>query len=152
MARPIACPRPDYPTLPMQDAQFKALFGLRPEDKWPMDGLPCRTVQSSTGPVIELWVAPLKLSSRQGKPRLMARCGVCSHVFGAGRIQQHYETCARRFKVIWDNGHACDSLPGRYLTRAEAERAGQDWHQQMVAIDPNPNEAREAYSFEVVEA
>lgn len=54
--------------------------------------------------------------------------------------------------VVWDNGHACGSLSGRYETEKEAQAAGDAWHADMVSIDPDPDEAAEAYSFECVES
>jgi hypothetical protein len=91
----IAAPDPQYPTRHMQDTQFKALFGLRRQDKWPDDGTGTRKVTTSNGEQMSLWVLPKTASARQGVPRLIALCPRCSTTFGAGRIQQHYEVCAR---------------------------------------------------------
>lgn len=55
-----------------------------------------------------------------------------------------------RYKVLWDNGHACDTLPDTFTNRRDAERAARDWKREMVAIDPDPAEARQAYSWEIV--
>ena len=79
-------------------------------------------------------------------------CPVCAEVgdpkcFGThvAALPQNYE-----WTVRWDSDHACDTL-GTYDTREEAEFAGADWLAEMVAIDPNPEEAAEEYSFEVLE-
>jgi len=57
-----------------------------------------------------------------------------------------------KFKVVWDNGHATGALPDEYDTEEAAERAGEDWRNEMIALDPNAAEAAEAYSYDVVEA
>lgn len=89
--KPIAVHNPDHPTWQAQDAQFKRLFGLRPEQKWPDEGI----AQSVTVPSgVVLTVLPKTSKSRQGVPRLVARC-TCGRTVGAGRIQQHYQICAR---------------------------------------------------------
>lgn len=81
---------PSHPKLYAQDAEFKRLFGLRPEQKWPAAGMDAVTVPTG----VKLWVNTLKPSSRRGKPRLMAMC-TCGKIVGAGRIQQHWEACQR---------------------------------------------------------
>lgn len=55
------------------------------------------------------------------------------------------------FRVVWDNGHACGAFPTEYPTEKEAATAGAVWRAEMIAIDPDPQEAAEAYSFEVIE-
>lgn len=52
------------------------------------------------------------------------------------------------YEVVWDNGNACDSL-GVYDSEEEAKRVGQDWLMDMIAVDSNPAEAAEDYSYEV---
>ncbi len=56
-----------------------------------------------------------------------------------------------KYKVIWDNGSACDSFKELFDTEELAKMAGEDWWAEMVAIDDNPKEAEEAYSYEVIE-
>jgi len=56
----------------------------------------------------------------------------------------------QKIRVLWDNGHASDLLPGVYDTVEEAEEAGRNWKIEMVAIDPKPEEAEEAYSWETI--
>jgi hypothetical protein len=55
------------------------------------------------------------------------------------------------YKVIWDNGHANGELNGPFETEAEAEKFGEDWRREMIALDEKPEEANEAYSFDVIE-
>ena len=55
-----------------------------------------------------------------------------------------------RYKVIWDNGHSSGALPGTYSDEEEAEGAGEEWKREMVAVDPDPAEAEEVYSYEVI--
>jgi len=57
-----------------------------------------------------------------------------------------------RYQILWDNGHASGTLAGIYTNRRTAEREARAWKRDMVAIDENPREAREAYSWEVIEA
>jgi hypothetical protein len=78
--------RPDRHAL---DRDFKVLFGLQPKAKWPAAGM-ARITVATTG--VMLWVKPLTPTSRQGVPRLMARCPGCGRDFGGGKIQQHYQT------------------------------------------------------------
>lgn len=63
------------------------------------------------------------------------------------------ESCAagnppETWACVWDNGDACDTL-GTFETEAEARAAGEHWLWEMIAIDPDPARAAEAYSFEV---
>jgi hypothetical protein len=56
------------------------------------------------------------------------------------------------FKVIWDNGHACGELAGGpFETEDAAEEFGENWRREMIAMDPDPKAAEEAYSFDVIE-
>jgi hypothetical protein len=88
----IAAPHPEYPSTHCRDAQFKRLFGLHPTQKWPDAGLGTRHVTTSDGHVMFLWVEPKSSGSRQGVPRLMARCPRCDRTVGAGKVQQHYRS------------------------------------------------------------
>jgi hypothetical protein len=56
------------------------------------------------------------------------------------------------YRVLWDNGHACDALSGVFDTVEEAEEAGRNWKMEMVSIDPFPEEAEEVYNWEVIDA
>lgn len=99
--RPIAAPNPKYPTIHCRDREFKILFGLRPEQKWPNDGLGTRHIVTSQGETMSLWVNPKTDRSSQGVPRLIALCPCCSRTFGAGKIQQHYVACKARIEAAW---------------------------------------------------
>lgn len=55
----------------------------------------------------------------------------------------------KRYKVIWDNGHACGSLPQEFETEEAAESYGRDWQIEMVAATPGATD--DDYQFEVVE-
>src|SRR5262245_292650 len=65
----------------------------------------------------------------------------------------------RKFKVLWDNGHACDALPWMFDTEEDANNAGKDWLLDMAAAEPEPrkwdgseeSEDNPGYSFEVIE-
>jgi len=54
------------------------------------------------------------------------------------------------FILIWENDHNCGEL-GRFKTRQQAHKAGQNWKEEMVLIDENPKQAREEYDFTVIE-
>lgn len=56
----------------------------------------------------------------------------------------------RAYVVVWDNGHACGNLSGEYDTEEAAEAAGENWRVEMVAMDDDPAEAEEIYTFDVV--
>jgi len=49
------------------------------------------------------------------------------------------------FTVVWDNGHATDTL-GRYETLTEAIDAGNDWISEMLSIDDDPSSAEYSYA------
>lgn len=53
-----------------------------------------------------------------------------------------------KYKLVWDNGHACGELAGVYDNEQDAENAGKDWVAEMEAADP---EGKGCYEFEVVE-
>lgn len=57
-----------------------------------------------------------------------------------------------KYKVAWDNGHACGVLDGDYANKRAAEIAARDWKRTMVATDLDPAAARDAYQWEIVEA
>lgn len=56
-----------------------------------------------------------------------------------------------RYRVLWDNGKACDTFAEEFDTHDEAHRAGEDWRLHMIAHDDDPEEAAEAYTFEIIE-
>lgn len=91
--KPIAVPySSEHPGWSANDAQFKRLFGLRPEQKWPDGGLPTIVVPSG----VQLFVMAKEPGyARQGVPRLKAVCP-CGRVVGGGRIQQHFAACKAR--------------------------------------------------------
>lgn len=56
------------------------------------------------------------------------------------------------YRVIWDNGIDCGELAGGpFETEEQAAAFGENWRAEMVAIDDDPEEAEEAYSYEVEE-
>lgn len=54
------------------------------------------------------------------------------------------------YVVRWDNGHACGELPTWHRNPDDAQAEGENWLAGIIADDDDPEEAREAYSFEVV--
>lgn len=56
-----------------------------------------------------------------------------------------------RWAVEWDNGHASGHFPNLFESAKEAAAWARVWKRDMVAMDPKPREARQAYSWEVVE-
>ena len=80
------------------------------------------------------------------------KCPVCDEVGNLECFGTHMGALPERFtyEVMWDNGKAYDSL-GVYDSKEEAERVGQDWLMGMIAVDSNPAEAAEDYSYEVKE-
>lgn len=66
-------------------------------------------------------------------------------------LPQEEPELVTKYRVVWDNGHACDSFPDLYDTEEDAEMAGNNWRTEMIAMDDNPEEAAEAYSYEIVE-
>lgn len=67
------------------DADMKAAFGLRPQDKWPADGVAGRRIQG-----VFMWVDSLVGARGRGQTlRAMCRCPVCEHVMAVGRLNQH---------------------------------------------------------------
>lgn len=70
-------------------SEVKAMFGLRPEQKWPAAGLPARVIDGVT-----VMVRPLDPNRPRGragrKPhRVMATCAVCQKTVSLGRLGQH---------------------------------------------------------------
>lgn len=53
------------------------------------------------------------------------------------------------WRVRYDTGHDCGSLPPSFDSAEEAEGYGLDWQTDMVAATPGATE--EDYSYEVVE-
>jgi len=64
------------------DPEVKQFFGLRPEDKWPEQGMSSRTIQG-----ILCWVDPLTVGRFTIRARAM--CPVCSRTVPIGRLEQH---------------------------------------------------------------
>lgn len=56
----------------------------------------------------------------------------------------------KTYRVGWDNGHACDTFSDVFTSKWAAVRFARAWKREMVAMDENPREAREAYSWEIV--
>ena len=75
---------------------MKELFGLRPQQPWPAEGMKPRVIQG-----ILTWVAPLSaepdVGRRRCRHRVMARCPDCAMVLSAGRMHQHL--CSRSTKL-----------------------------------------------------
>lgn len=55
-----------------------------------------------------------------------------------------------KYKVVWDNEHACGELPTVYSSIEEAVNAAREWKAEMVALDEDPEEATLVYSWEVI--
>jgi len=53
------------------------------------------------------------------------------------------------YGVTVGNEHYFGSLLGEYATEQLAKDAGDAWVAEMVAVDDNPDEAREAYYYEI---
>jgi hypothetical protein len=60
------------------------------------------------------------------------------------------EGLSPKYVVNWDNPHASGTLSGEYDDENDAEAAGADWKAEMVAADDDPEEAEDAYGYEVV--
>lgn len=57
-----------------------------------------------------------------------------------------------KFKILWDNGHACDAFSIVFDTEEEAKAYGENWMAEMIAMDDDREAATEAYAFEVIPA
>lgn len=59
----------------------------------------------------------------------------------------------KQYKILWDNGHACDEFPQVFTNKKEAQSWGVNWKREMVLMEPESKrkDARQNYSFEVVE-
>lgn len=55
-----------------------------------------------------------------------------------------------KYVVHWDNGNACGTL-GSFESPEEAAAYGQEWFNEMVSSDQDPQEARKVYEWEVIE-
>ena len=62
--------------------RVKVLMGLRPEAKWPTDGLWPRVIQG-----VMIRVQPLKAGRK--RHRVLGECPVCGKVTSLGRLGQH---------------------------------------------------------------
>lgn len=58
---------------------------------------------------------------------------------------------APRYVVVWDNGHASGRLSDVHHSRTDAVDYGESWLIDMIAADPDPAGAEQAYSYEVIE-
>ena len=54
------------------------------------------------------------------------------------------------YDTVWDCGQACGTI-GTFISEQEAIDAGDNWKADMIANDPDPEDAEEAYTYEVVE-
>lgn len=80
-------PHPQRPTWNAHNSQIKELFGFRPEQKWPREGVPERLLTLNTGETARAWVHPL---GRPGQPhRAMIACPGCLSTFTLGKFMQH---------------------------------------------------------------
>jgi hypothetical protein len=60
----------------------------------------------------------------------------------------------RTYKILWDNGSACDTFSVVFTSKRAAARYAAEWKREMVAIETTPEarrDAREAYSWEIIE-
>ena len=56
----------------------------------------------------------------------------------------------KHYKIAWDNGaNASDEFPTEYANAQDALNAGQDWADEMNALEPIP-EGDDGYTYEVV--
>jgi hypothetical protein len=55
-----------------------------------------------------------------------------------------------KYKVLWSNEHASDVFPYVFPNKRAAEQWARAWKRDMVALDPNPREARAAYEWELI--
>lgn len=54
------------------------------------------------------------------------------------------------YRVSWDNGaSASGTFPYFFSTKREAVAFARQWVRDMIAGDPNPREARHAYTWEI---
>jgi hypothetical protein len=68
-----------------QSNHVKEMFGLRPEQKWPADGMHARQIDGIT-----VWVMPLAFARANGAfHRVRAICPDCNRGMSAGRLHQH---------------------------------------------------------------
>jgi len=92
------------------------------------------------------------VEAKPGQACECTECPVCHETGNTECFGTHVAALPQRYTwtVAWDNGHACDTL-GTFDTKEAATNAGENWLSEMVAIDTNPAEAADAYSFEVLE-
>jgi len=55
------------------------------------------------------------------------------------------------WQIHWDNGRATGVLPGTYEFYSEAEFDAGVWLLDMILADEDPDEARQEYTFKIVE-
>lgn len=56
--------------------------------------------------------------------------------------------------VSWDNGHASGIFPQVFSAKREAEQFARDWKREMVAVETEPDQirdAKESYQWEIVQ-
>lgn len=83
-----------------QDMHIKALFGLRPQDKWPAEGIPPREIQGIVVEVLPLPQPRIDIPGQQRRPRfklrVMGTCPACQCKFALSRLAQHWPACKQR--------------------------------------------------------
>ena len=81
-------PDQQYPRLNCHSSSMKRYFGLRPAQKWPVNGMSDIYIVG-----IRVWVDALPLlrpaNSRRRPHRVMAECPGCKAVMSAGRLFSH---------------------------------------------------------------
>jgi hypothetical protein len=55
------------------------------------------------------------------------------------------------FQIHWDNAHACGIFPETYENYGDAEASAKDWLLSMIMVDEDPADARQEYSYTIVE-
>jgi hypothetical protein len=86
----LADPRYPQHRWPAHDAAVKAFFGLRPEQKWPDEGMPSIFIDTPGGKV-QAFVISKDVAQREGRfQRCLCICPACSEVVPLGRLNQHW--------------------------------------------------------------
>lgn len=66
-------------------SEIKKLFGLRPEQKWPKEGMPPRVIQG-----VQVWVLSVPGAKYFGRlHRVRCACLFCDKTLSLGRLHQH---------------------------------------------------------------
>ena len=81
---------PGRPWRPAHDSDVKEFFGLRPEQKWPDEGMPSIFIDTPGGKV-QAFVISKDAAQREGRfQRCLCICPACSETVPLGRLNQHW--------------------------------------------------------------